>query len=270
MRLFDRNRDGYTLTEAGRDVLPRAEHIEQEMSALERGVAGRDERLVGQVSLTCSDGYVADLLIEGLIPFCEANPRDRASLHHRRPQLRSLQARGRHRAAHGGLGQRPSPHLIGVEIAPVMMASYVARAHAERLDPEGPHARWLGFDDSKVVDQLLSTTSYPHLPRWGAFMSLDLMVRAGVKGLGLAPLPTYVGDQVTALQRLREPDVRQVASLWLLSHPDLRRNARLRAAREAVTTVLRSRSGLFAGACPIDAPVRSEIAPGETEDGFVG
>jgi len=51
-RLFDRNRDGYSLTQAGRQMIPGAERIEKEMSALERGVIGKDEQLAGQVALT--------------------------------------------------------------------------------------------------------------------------------------------------------------------------------------------------------------------------
>ena len=54
-RLFDRNRDGYTLTEAGRQMIPGAERVEREMSALERGLVGQDERLAGPVRLTCCD-----------------------------------------------------------------------------------------------------------------------------------------------------------------------------------------------------------------------
>ncbi|MBC8067609.1 MAG: LysR family transcriptional regulator [Deltaproteobacteria bacterium] len=44
-RVFDRNREGYTLTDAGRELLSSAERMEQEMSRALRGVAGRDERL---------------------------------------------------------------------------------------------------------------------------------------------------------------------------------------------------------------------------------
>ncbi len=40
-RLFDRNRDGYTLTEAGRQMLPGAERVERELAALERGLVGQ-------------------------------------------------------------------------------------------------------------------------------------------------------------------------------------------------------------------------------------
>jgi hypothetical protein len=81
-------------------------------------------------------------------------------------------------------------------------------------------------------------------------------------------LPTYVGDTDLELQRLREPDVRHLADFWLLSHADLRENARLRATREHITAALIERVALFRGDAERwseNAPVRHELAPRDTE-----
>ena len=76
-------------------------------------------------------------------------------------------------------------------------------------------------------------------------------------------LPTYVGDREPALRRLARPDLRHMGDLWLLSHPDLRDNARFRATRVFVADAMRRHAGLFAGEgwCT-DAPGRPEIASG--------
>src|SRR5688572_31042262 len=42
VKLFDRHRDGYTMTAAGREMVASAERVEREMTALERGIAGQD------------------------------------------------------------------------------------------------------------------------------------------------------------------------------------------------------------------------------------
>ena len=60
-------------------------------------------------------------------------------------------------------------------------------------------------------------------------------------------LPTYAGDAVPELRRLAKPDVRQVADLWMLSHPDLRNNRRLRATRACVVKGLKRHDRLFLG-----------------------
>jgi DNA-binding transcriptional LysR family regulator len=84
-RLFDRTRDGYTLTPTGRQMLAGAERVEREMDDLARGVVGADERLVGTVALTCSDNFVAGLLLGDLAAFCRTYPGiGRARLEERR------------------------------------------------------------------------------------------------------------------------------------------------------------------------------------------
>jgi hypothetical protein len=73
-----------------------------------------------------------------------------------------------------------------------VVASYVGVAHAARLDPERGwgRVRWLGFDMPKVTERLVAGSSYPELPIWGAFESLELLSHAARTGLGLAMLPT--------------------------------------------------------------------------------
>lgn len=248
-RLFDRNRDGYCLTEAGRQMLARAERVELEMSALERDVVGQDERLSGSVALTCSDSYVSTILIRELAPFC-ARYQDIELAITTDGRIFDLAKREADIAIRAfPIGVQPPEHLIGLAVAPVTLASYVATDHERRLDPEieGTRPRWISFEDRKQSDALIAGTSYPHVPAWGAFASLEVVAQAAREGLGLAMLPTYVGDQEPALRRLARPDVRHLADLWLLSHPDLRDNARFRAARAEVAQAFKTHASLFRG-----------------------
>jgi DNA-binding transcriptional LysR family regulator len=259
-RLFDRHRDGYALTEAGARMVPAAERVEDEIHALARDLAGRDRRLVGPVHVTCGDEYVADQILRDLRPWCEANPDvDLGLTVDGRPY--NL-AKGEADLAVRALPRDGSPpeYLVGHRIAPIVVANYVARAHAGRLDPTARGTRWLGFSDPRGVTELLRAGSYPLLPTWGAFSSLPLMVRATVEGLGLALLPTYVGDAEPALERLPEADVRHVADLWLLNHPDLRDTARVVGARTVVRAGFVRRRALYEGRCT-DAPVGTDGAP---------
>jgi DNA-binding transcriptional LysR family regulator len=257
-RLFDRNRDGYVLTEAGRQMLPGAERIEREMAALERGLVGQDERLAGSVSLTCCDHFVSDLLVRELSGFCDEFPDIELSFT-TDSRLFDLSKRDADIAIRTtAKGAQPPEHLLGTKLAPLVVANYVARDHAARLDPDSPgsRARWVAFDDRRTVQAMIDDSSYPDVPAWGAFSTLELMVQAAREGLGLVMLPTYVGDREPALRRLAKPDLRHLADLWLLCHPDLRDNARIRAARTRVAEALRNHLPLFRGeGWPMAAPV---------------
>lgn len=268
VRLFDRHRDGYTLTDAGAQMVPGAERVEAEMAALERGLAGRDTRFEGSVRVTCTDPYVGRILLRALTPLCARHPRLELELDADSDYL-DLSKREADVAVRAlAKDALPPGHLLGRIVAPIVVASYVGRAHADRLDPErgGEGARWLGSDRRGVAEPMVAASTYPDLPIWGAFASMTVLLDAAREGLGIAMLPTYVGDPEPSLCRLERPDVRHLGDFWLLSHPDLRDNARLQAARQCVTEALARHHAIFAGeagdrACPADAPLRPEDAP---------
>jgi DNA-binding transcriptional LysR family regulator len=270
VKLFDRHRDGYLLTDAGNEMVAGAERVEREMAALERGLAGQDARLAGLVRVTCTDRFIAKILLRALAGLCSQHPGIELELDVDAKNL-DLSKREADIAVRAfGLTASPPPHLIGRRIAPITLCNYVANACADQLDPErgACSTRWLGYNNLRgVLEQLVASSAYPEAPIWGAFESMEVMIEAAHAGLGIVMLPTYVGDPEPGLQRLAKPDVRHLADFWLLSHGDLRDNARLRAARECITAALDERVALFRGEAEgwsETAPLRHELAPAAT------
>lgn len=63
-----------------------------------------------------------------------------------------------------------------------------------------------------------------------------------------ALLPCYVGDLAPALRRLAsKPLAEPRSALWLLTHDDLRRTARMRAVLDFLAKALASERALFEG-----------------------
>lgn len=249
-RLFDRNRDGYELTEAGERMWTRAQRVAHEMAALERETSGTDDRLAGVVRVTCLDAYVSRFLVQGLAPFCEDHPEVELFFvaEARTADLSRREADIAVRLL--GAGRQPPAHLVGKRLVPVVMANYVARAHAERLDPDGAEARWISFADRDAQAPLIAASSYPDLPVWGHHSTFELLVQAAVAGVGIAMLPTYIGDREVALRRLPRPDLRHVADLWMVTHPDLRNNRRIRAVSTRIAELFHAERALFEGTHP--------------------
>jgi DNA-binding transcriptional LysR family regulator len=54
------------------------------------------------------------------------------------------------------------------------------------------------------------------------------MHQAARAGLGAAVLPAFVGDRQPDLERLTEPELSGEFGVHVLTHPDLRRSARIR------------------------------------------
>jgi DNA-binding transcriptional LysR family regulator len=252
-RLFDRSRDGYALTEAGRLMVPAAERVEREMSALELEVAGQDRRFEGPIRLTCCDEFVSEMMLQELSVFCAAYPGIELQIttSSRKFDLSKREADIAIRTL--AVDDMPAEHLLGRKLVGIYGANYVAAVHSHRLDPdvEGANPRWVAFEPRQYFDMMVAQSSYADVPAWGAFSSLALLMQAAHSGLGIAMLPCYVADRDPALRRLAKPDLRHVANLWLVSHPDLRKNARLRAARDCVWQALRRQEPLFEGRLPL-------------------
>jgi DNA-binding transcriptional LysR family regulator len=267
VRLFDRHRDGYLLTDAGREMVAGAERVEREMAALERGLAGQDTRLEGPARVTCTDAYIAKLILAALTPLCEAHPAIELELDADAQNL-DLSKREADVAVRALLSaDTPPEHLIGRRLLPITVCNYVGSAHAAALDPEqsARPVRWIGSNIPKATEELVASSSYPELPIWGTFPSMEIMAEAARAGLGIVMLPTYAGDADPGLTRLPKPDVRHVADFWLLSHRDLRDNARLRAVRDRIMAGLGEHLALFRGEAAgwrESAPLRHELAPG--------
>jgi DNA-binding transcriptional LysR family regulator len=149
-------------------------------------------------------------------------------------------------------GKQPAEHLLGKKLVSVAYGNYVATAHAERLDPElaGNQTRWLGWVEPATDQSWVSQSSYPEVPLWGRFPSVELQQQAARAGLGITNLPCATADRDAKLKRLAKADVRAYFDVWMLSHPDLRDTTRLQRARELITHAVQSESPWLRGERP--------------------
>jgi DNA-binding transcriptional LysR family regulator len=80
---------------------------------------------------------------------------------------------------------------------------------------------------------------------------MQAMCAMAQSGLGLALLPCYVGDSIADLQRImKDPVTEGAMDLWVLSHPDVRRAARVRALATFIADTVLADRDLFEGHRP--------------------
>ena len=110
-------------------------------------------------------------------------------------------------------------------------------------------APWVGFDD---------TLAHLGSARWLREMLGDRqpvvscntmtgIARLVEAGLGLGILPCMVGERLEGLVRVRPPDPDWSAEVWLLTHPDVRDVARVRAVMDHFGEELVKLRPLFGG-----------------------
>jgi DNA-binding transcriptional LysR family regulator len=135
--------------------------------------------------------------------------------------------------------------LCRVAYAPFAADGYLER-HAARL-PLPKHV-WLSPDDS-MAGSAVGRYMRRHL---GAATvsaranSLASLAHAARAGLGAVILPCYLGESM-GLRRLRPPLEEITTDLWLLTHPDLRKTARIRALSDFLEQELARERDLIEG-----------------------
>jgi DNA-binding transcriptional LysR family regulator len=145
----------------------------------------------------------------------------------------------------------PPDMLVGRRISAVAFALYASVDYLKRKPArlKLEEHDWAAPDDSlahlRAAQWIDATVPAPRIIfRAGSLQALFVAVRAGI---GVAPLPCYLGDRDPALRRLGGLMDDFAVGLWLLTHPDLRRVARIRAFMDFMAPALAGYGPLFAG-----------------------
>lgn len=258
VRLFDRAAGLWRPTAAGVAASAAAERIEGEAAALAETVAGADARIAGTVRLTTVP-ILADRLLVPALPVLLARHPDLTVELIAEPRSLSLTRREADMALRLA---RPSGEqaTLARRIATLVYAAYGPAG----ADPAA--LPWIGYDDSMA--------DLPPARRTSELASRDGRPLAGLRvndgggllqairaGIGRGVLPRIVGDRAAGLVRLDDPDAVLERELWLMTHPELRGLARVRAVAGWLEDVLRDpRRG-----APRDHDASPDPRPGRSE-----
>ena len=243
-RLFERSRNGYIATSAGEEMVALASHMGQAIDAFERKAAGRDEKPSGELRIATTDTMLVYLLTPILATFAKAYPDIRLEMIIGSQPL-NLSRRDADIAVRAAA--EPSETLVGRRIADLAWARYCP--DRDDFDCDDPNARWVGLSESmsnlaaaRMIENEVGASRIYY--RVNAVFGLAEAVAAGI---GLGFMPCFIGDQAKGIKRIGEP-VRAFASgLWLLTHPDLRHAARVRAFMDHAGTELMKQRKLLTG-----------------------
>jgi DNA-binding transcriptional LysR family regulator len=246
-RLFERFRDGYAPTTAGETAAASAARLEDEVLTLERKLSGQDLRPSGTVRIATTDTLGA-ILMRHLPAMRALHPEIQLEI-----AISNTMANLSRREAEIAIRPTPEPPeiLVGRRVAEIAHAIYGSRAYLSRRDGKDLSAHdWIGLDDalaSTVIAQWMheNVRATPIACRVDA---LPAMRDAAIAGLGLALLPCYVGDLASGLRRVTPKALPEPRSaLWLLTHDDLKRTARIRATMDFLAKALASERALLEG-----------------------
>lgn len=239
LTLMKRQPSGYRLTELGEALIDHVLAVETVVQTLEQKIRALKLDLKGIVRLTCPEPTVPRIVATGLL--------DR--FHERYPGLKvEFVTSDRYLDLSKGeadvafrSGEPVDDTLVGRKICDSVWAIYASRNYVQQhgcpttIADLADHAL-LGFDgimeNHRVAKWL--PTAVPNariVSRNNSMLGTLSAVRAG---LGIAPLPTTLGDAEDVLIQVLPPVEELTRSWYLLTAPDLRKTPRVAAFMDQV------------------------------------
>lgn len=256
-RLFERGRRGYVATDAGRLVIEQARRMADRADEIERQVLGRDRELTGVLRVTTAFVIMEHLLPQPLAAFARDYPGievevvenaflvDLARRHADQAQSWArLEADVALR-----MSVHVAEHLVGRQLGMTRCRAYALRGavglpqDVRPLDALVREAPWVAFErdaHARVYDRWMRQRLAQSRVRVRVdiFNAKAAMLRTGI---GIGVLPTFMAAQHPELVAVSEVIPELEVPVWMLTHPDLRQTARVRAFMQHVGDALSRR-----------------------------
>ena len=256
-RLFERTRSGYRPTEAGALVLEQARRMADQADAIERRVLGRDRELTGLLRVTTAYVVMEHLLPQPLAQFARAFPGIEVEV----VENAVLVDLSRQRADESPawvrreadvavrLSTHVAEHLVGRQLGQTQCRVYACRGAPDLPQSVQPlsvlvrEAPWVAFErdaQSRVYDRWMQQQLAQARVRLRVdiFNAVASVLRTGI---GVGVLPTFMEPRHPELVAVSEPIPQLAVPVWMLTHPDLRETARVRAFMQHVGDAVAAR-----------------------------
>ena len=244
VRIFDRSPAGYSLTDDGRELAEIAERFEEAFKAARRRFDGRTDEMKGDLRFTTTDSLMSPWVVDLLAAFRTKHPDISLSA-----EITNCVLEMERDGFHVSIGPNASPpaSLVGMRLCRMDFGLYVSSTIPAKGNPDWwremdflhpdeqlgqvPIGRWL--EQLAVRSKIKS--------RANSFLALATMAEAG---MGIAALPCFIGRQLT-LTELEIAPIEYSNELWILTHSDLRRSARVRSFMHHMASGIRAKRALF-------------------------
>lgn len=231
VRLFQRHARGYTPTEAGHDLLAVAQATEEQFAHLISRIKGQGESVEGELALTTVPG-LAPLFTPVLVAFQKAHPALRLR-YLSDTRLFRLEYGEAHVAIRAGAAPK-EPDNVVQPLAQMRSALYASRRYAEEMGlPKGPkdfpRHRFIGHDEAQDRAPFFRWLRSEVPPETIVYRATEAaaLEAAILAGAGIGFLPVYSAQKDPQLVEVMPPRPEWTAALWIVTHVDLHRTAKV-------------------------------------------
>ena len=223
--LFDRIGHSYQITPAGQVAFDAARRMEGQSMGVERQVIGQATDLSGTIRVTAPEPMCGPFLIPAIREFTDRYPDIliELSLSMRPYDLGMREADVAFRVT-----SKPPEDVVGTRLANLTLAVY---------GPAGAGIRVADIDRVVVISGPGDPANWyePYIKDARVTLVTDTptaAVEAVKGGFGVCRLPLAIGNFDSGLERVEDIPYTDGVDVWLLTHVDLRTNARMRVFRD--------------------------------------
>jgi DNA-binding transcriptional LysR family regulator len=235
VRLFDRLASGYVMTQAGEELRDRLEGVQDSIEAAQRQLLGLDLALSGTIRVTSTDTLMRGLLFPCLAAFRALHPHIQLQVvvNNVFLSLNKREADVANRPTN-----KPAENLVGRKLGRIRSAVYASKTYLKKNAKKANWSEhdWVGPDDS-LAHLAQAKWMGRHVPAERIAIRVDSllgMVEAVKHGMGMGLLLCMLADDEKDLLRVAEPLEELDTEVWILTHPDLRHTARIKAFNDFV------------------------------------
>ena len=245
-RLFERSAKGYFPTVSADAIFHEASHLEERLSAVERKVVGKNQSLSGEIRVTLADVLAQTLFMSDFADFCRMYPEIQLEVI---DSARSFNLANREADVALRVCNEPPEHLIGRKLAKMHRACYVSASLAEKSQNEQwlLQQNWIGWTDKQRRPIGKVAKDYPRFDSKHKIVSAVLQAQACKYGMGVAVLPCFMADNDPELVRIPPYTSEHKYDVWILSHPDLRKNLKVQTFVRFITERIAAKRALIEG-----------------------
>ena len=240
VRLFNRVRDGYEMSDAAYSIYEQALAVETQNQQISRALFAQDSRLSGPINLTMPHDIFEHCLAPHLAQFAQQHPDIKLNLLVTK-QVRNLASLEADLAIR--LTPEPPEYLVGKKVAQLQHGIY--GAHDLPVQDNVGLVVWQG-------ETQLPNWAQQHFPKAHIALQVDdltAMYAAVKAGFGIARMPCYLPDSLgdKSVTRFAIELAQSNWGVWVLNHVDLRKTARVQSLREFLIAALQQKQNLFEG-----------------------
>jgi len=244
VRLFEKLPSGYQITSAGEEIVSIAETMEQEAEAMERQIYGRDRSLSGSLRVTMPHVLATHLMMPELARFSEQYPGIALEImtSNETLNLTKRQADIALRLCYGP----PPEHLYGRKLVSVHRAVYASKIVVKNYARKNS-LRWISKEDDGRVPAWAKDAKKKCKQQNLIVNDTAVQLAATRHGMGTCINFCFIGDIDPELDRCSPGHSYPYGDLWILTHGDIRRTARIQAFMKFAADAVLTKRDLFAG-----------------------